>query len=169
MNSQANASGFPFLERGKLTEFDYNIVTNAFGISTAPVLLASTVVLVSSANNRVWLNGTVDWQYSFAGGTGTASVLFEILRGDTVIYSAVQSVVSVVTVGGFLVYNQAHLQHVDTTPVPAVLSPFAAPFTPVLYKVQARVLTAPDGGGSTSAPAVLTAAEIRPNSPVPTV
>ncbi|OAT85309.1 hypothetical protein [Desulfotomaculum copahuensis] len=166
MSSQANASEFPFPEQGKLTEFDYNIVTSTYGISTAPVLLASTVVLVNNANNRVWLNGTVDWSYSFAGGSGTASVLFEVLRGDTVIYSAMQSIVSVVTVGGFIVYNQAHLQHVDTTPVPAAQTPFTAPFTPVLYKLQARVLTAPAGGGITSAPAVLTAAEVIPNSPV---
>ncbi|MEW6275083.1 MAG: hypothetical protein AB1556_08220 [Bacillota bacterium] len=157
MSAQVHTSQFIPIEKGRLSEFRFNEPTTGFVLSASPVVLAATVVLVDDVSDRVWLNGTVNWQISLAGA-GTASVLFEILRNGTVIYSAVQSISSFFPVSPFIVFNQAQLQHVDTTPI---TTPGLAP---VLYQLRATVLAAPPGTISTLFQ-VLSAAEVEANLP----
>jgi len=149
------------IERGLLSEFEFNQSTTSFTISTSPVVLASTVVLVDDVTDRVWLNGTVDWQISLTAA-GQVDVLFEILRDSTVIYSTVQSITSFFPVFGFTVFNEAQLQHVDTTPIST------NGLTAVLYQLQATVISTPSIGTVTTLAQILSAAEIEANPPVPT-
>ncbi|MBE3519678.1 MAG: hypothetical protein IMW97_05170 [Firmicutes bacterium] len=143
------------VERGLVREFQFNEPVVTRNLSASPVVIASAVVLVNSPTDRVWLNASVDWFFSFTGG-GSANVLFEITRDDTVIHSAMQSISGAALVFGFVVYNHVNLQYVDLYPASA------AGLTPVLYKLQARVVSAPSGTAAVTS-AVLSAAELALN------
>ncbi|HHY38153.1 MAG TPA: hypothetical protein GX507_04410 [Clostridia bacterium] len=142
-------------KRGIFTEFQYNEPGTTFSITGNPVVLAATVVLVNDLTDRVWLNGTVDWQFRFST-SGLASVLFEILRENTVIYSARQTIPLTASSFPTSLYGHVHLQHVDTAPIttPGV--------TPVLYTLRATLLQGV-GAAFTQNQPVLTAAEIERN------
>lgn len=121
-------------KNGLLSEFNINQHSKYITLATSPVILASTVVLVNDIKNMVWINGTVNWQVSLSG-SGEVSVLFEILRDNTVIYTTVQSISAKMTVVGTKVINHAHLQHIDTKPISK------DELTPVVYHLRARVIS----------------------------
>lgn len=150
LDSSITPSFLPLRQR--LEEFRINQPPYVGTLSTSPTVMAAVVVNVATPNQRVWLNGTVSWAFSF-NGTGTANVLFEILRQDTVIYSCVQSIAGTSLVMGLQVYNQVQLQHVDLTPTATPTS------VPVLYKLRGTVVTAPPGSALPSRP-ILSAARI---------
>ncbi|MDI3481252.1 MAG: hypothetical protein PWQ97_907 [Tepidanaerobacteraceae bacterium] len=153
MAEESPSTQFLPFEKGLLSEFRINQHTTSCTLSASPVVLASTVVMVDDVDDRVWLNGTVNWQVSL-NIAGSVDILFEILRGSTVIYSAVQSITTFLPVLPFTVYNQAQLQHVDTTPI-------STPgLTPVLYQLRATVISTPSIGTVSTLSQILSAAEI---------
>lgn len=141
-------------KNGLLSEFTINQHSKYITLATSPVILASTVVLVNDIKNTVWINGTVNWQVSLSG-SGEVSVLFEILRNDTVIYTTVQSISAKMVVMSAKVNNHAHLQHIDTKPISK------DKLTPVLYHLRARVISTPSIGTVQTLTQALSAAEIK--------
>jgi len=137
-------------DKGLVSEFRFNEPVVNRNLSTSPVVIASTVLAPGASTERVWLNASVDWTFSFTG-TGPANVLFEITRNGAVIHSAVQSISGSSIIFGFVVYNHLALQHLDVRP--------ASGTGPVLYKLQARVMSAPPGTATVTS-AVLSAAKL---------
>lgn len=149
------ASSGIVIGKGIMTEFRFSesFVTPLF-LTTTPVVLATLTVRVDDTSNQVWLNAIVNWAVSAGAVTGTADLLFEILRGGNVIYSIAQS--APFLPGSEALLN-AQLQHVDTNPLAGNnLSPAL-----VQYQLRVTPLAVPAGIAVTPLSQVFTAAELK--------
>jgi len=127
------------VEKGILTGFSFreSFITPLFIINT-PVLLAEMNLRIDDAEDRVWLNGMVNWAVVAPEAAGTVDLLFEILRENTLIYSIAQS--ASYYPGGVLLLN-AQLQHVDDNP----LAGGGVIPAPVRYQLRVTPLSVPSG------------------------
>lgn len=146
------SSGFAS-ETGILTEFRAGQSFANLILSTTPVILESVRVRVHDSGDRIWLNGIVNLAAVAGGAPGTITVLFEILRGDTVIYS-IQQTASFPALGG--AFLNVQLQHVDSTP----LADSGGIPASVLYQLRATALAIPAGAAAATVSQIFTAAEI---------
>jgi len=156
MSEKENAISTGIRDRGILTEFKFSesFVTPRF-LTTTPVVLSTITLRLDDTENQVWLNAIINWAISAGPVSGTADLLFEILRGNAVIYSIAQS--GVFLSGSTTLFN-AQLQHVDDNPLGGVN------ITPAFVQYQLRVTPVAVPGGITASTLsqVFTAAELKP-------
>lgn len=156
MTEKENGMSTGIRDRGILSEFKFSesFVSPLF-LTTTPVVLSTITLRLDNTENQVWLNAIVNWAVSAGAVSDTADLLFEILRGNAVIYSTAQS--GVFLPGSSTLFN-AQLQHVDDNPLGGVN------ITPAFVQYQLRVtpVTIPDGITVSTLSQVLTAAEIKP-------
>ncbi len=145
-------------QQARLNEFRFNQLLDATQTLTFdPIVLNAVVVLIDNLCDRVWLNGTYQWTANFDTDGGIATVLFEIFRNDTLIYSTQQSISGPDNDIGI---NIAQLQHVDLNPV------MTPGITPVLYQVRATLQSVPVNSFIQVNNRVFSAAEIKTKTPV---
>ncbi|MDI3522546.1 MAG: hypothetical protein PWP43_728 [Bacillota bacterium] len=151
----------PFPERGRLIEFQVSQpVLTPTTLATVPAFttLATVTVHVNNPQNAVWLNATVNWYADFTAA-GAVDVVFQILRGTTVVYEVQQSIWSPTTVTPPLRgHSVVYLQHVETN---LTTAPGTVPFT---YTLRAGQVTSAAATAATAGPVSLTAAQLRPNT-----
>lgn len=146
-----------YRDRSLLTEFKSSdgFVTPVF-LTNTPAVLSSIIIKVDDPENRIWLNAIVNFSVSAGPVSGSAKLLIEILRGNSVIYSTAQD--GVFLSGSTTVFN-AQLQHVDDNPLGGVnISPAF-----VQYQLRVTPVEIPAGISVTTLSQVFTAAELKPS------